>query len=80
MCRPETGKMKFGDDWSGIFIRGDNAKHYSIQLKQVLSDVGSEAGMFAKTTLKGLIELMESAHEHNDVKPQQLKSFEECQE
>lgn len=23
--RPETGPMQFGDDWPGIFIRGDEA-------------------------------------------------------
>lgn len=23
--RAETGPMKFGDDWTGVFIRGDNA-------------------------------------------------------
>jgi hypothetical protein len=26
--RPETGPMKFGDDWRGLFIRGDNAFYY----------------------------------------------------
>src|SRR5258708_6381349 len=25
MSRPETGVMQFGDDWPGVFIRGDNA-------------------------------------------------------
>jgi hypothetical protein len=23
--RPETGPLQFGDDWPGVFIRGDNA-------------------------------------------------------
>lgn len=23
--RPETGPMQFGEDWPGVFIRGDNA-------------------------------------------------------
>lgn len=23
--RPETGPMQFGDDWPGVFIRGDDA-------------------------------------------------------
>jgi hypothetical protein len=27
--RPETGPMQFGDDWCGIFIRGDNAFLYA---------------------------------------------------
>jgi hypothetical protein len=25
MGRAETGPMKFGDDWTGVFIRGDTA-------------------------------------------------------
>lgn len=25
MSRPESGSMQFGDDWPGVFIRGDNA-------------------------------------------------------
>lgn len=29
MNRPETGPMQFGEDWPGIFIRGDNAAHYA---------------------------------------------------
>lgn len=31
--RPETGVMQFGDDWPGVFIRGDNAFAYAIALK-----------------------------------------------
>ncbi len=27
--RPETGPMQFGDDWPGVFIRGDNALAFS---------------------------------------------------
>jgi len=76
--RPETGKMKFGDDWSGIFIRGDNAFNYHMQLKEVLKDNGGEFGIIAKHTIRDLIDLLESCEEHNDIKPQKLKSFEEC--
>ena len=30
--RAETGAMKFGDDWRGVFIRGDNAFHFAMVL------------------------------------------------
>lgn len=33
--RPETGPMQFGDDWPGIFIRGDNALFFARQLGAV---------------------------------------------
>ena len=33
--RVETGAVKFGDDWAGLFIRGDNA----IDLRQKIHDL-----------------------------------------
>lgn len=33
--RPETGPMQFGDDWPGVFIRGDNALFLARQLGAV---------------------------------------------
>lgn len=35
--RPETGPMQFGDDWPGVFIRGDNALHFAMELRGVLA-------------------------------------------
>jgi hypothetical protein len=35
--RIETGPVKFGDDWIGIFIRGDEAIGIATMLKQVTS-------------------------------------------
>lgn len=28
--------MQFGDDWPGVFIRGDNALHYAMALQMAL--------------------------------------------
>lgn len=33
--RPETGPMRFGDDWPGVFIRGDNAMAYAMTLRMM---------------------------------------------
>ena len=55
MQRVETGAVQFGDDWPGIFIRGDNAAHYSMALDSLLS------GSFDPMTtgvLSGLNELL----------------------
>lgn len=30
--RVETGPVRFGDDWTGVFIRGDNAFAYLLAL------------------------------------------------
>lgn len=38
--RVETGALQFGDDWPGLFIRGDSAAHYALNLQQLLTDIG----------------------------------------
>jgi hypothetical protein len=34
--RVETGPLKFGDDWTGVFIRGDDAMFTADMLRKVL--------------------------------------------
>ena len=34
--RVETGAVKFGDDWPGLFIRGDNAINLRRRIKDLL--------------------------------------------
>ena len=36
--RVETGPVQFGDDWPGVFIRGDNAGYYALVLCGVLAN------------------------------------------
>lgn len=36
--RVETGVVQFGNDWPGVFIRGDNALGYALALKSAKSD------------------------------------------
>lgn len=31
--RVETGAVQFGDDWPGLFIRGDNAFYYAMNIR-----------------------------------------------
>lgn len=33
MNRVETGVIQFGDDWPGVFIRGDNACHMAMLMR-----------------------------------------------
>jgi hypothetical protein len=37
--RPETGPMQFGEDWPGVFIRGDNAGYFALHLTMLLEMV-----------------------------------------
>jgi hypothetical protein len=34
--RVETGPLKFGDDWTGVFIRGDDAMFTADMLRKIL--------------------------------------------
>lgn len=36
--RVETGVVQFGNDWPGVFIRGDNALGYALALQSAKSD------------------------------------------
>lgn len=35
--RVETGPIQFGDDWPGVFIRGDNCAYYNLLLAEILN-------------------------------------------
>jgi hypothetical protein len=65
--RVETGPVKFGDDWTGVFIRGDNAFGMAMGLRALLSGASAPRSLLHNTlavvTLTGLIELLESANE-----------------
>jgi hypothetical protein len=64
--RVETGVVQFGDDWPGVFIRGDDAFNYANMLKAVLHS--TEAGSIARVATKELIDLLESSNVNNQSK------------
>jgi hypothetical protein len=43
--RVETGAVQFGDDWPGIFIRGDNAMYYAHLLNSIIDRLGKGVPM-----------------------------------
>ena len=55
--RVETGAVQFGDDWPGVFIRGDNAGYYALCLKSVLE---GNSNPIATHVLTGLQETLAS--------------------
>lgn len=61
--RPETGQMQFGDDWPGVFIRGDNAAHYMLTLRQALS--APDLHPLTRMTLEGLCGLLAGSNVHS---------------
>lgn len=66
--RAETGPMAFGEDWPGIFIRGDNAVYYSMMLRQYLADPNSKSE-FILQTLHGLADLLSGCKVTEDGDP-----------
>ena len=51
--RVETGAIQFGDDWPGVFIRGDMAFGYAMALEAVLNP-SEHRDVFAEATVRGL--------------------------
>ncbi len=65
--RVETGALEINDDWPGVFIRGDNAMHYAISVKQALTMLDAcdpeykQIDMFVRSALKSLQSLLASS-------------------
>lgn len=57
--RVETGPVQFGDDWPGVFIRGDNAFFYCMALRRAVSQLGDRD--LDGLMLKGLADLLSSS-------------------
>jgi len=55
--RVETGPVRFGDDWPGVFIRGDDTMGFRLTLQRVIAGT---AGLFELKSLARLNELLRS--------------------
>jgi hypothetical protein len=85
--RPENGPLRFGEDWPGVFIRGDDALNYAKGLSTLIARASlslRERNFLAPelAALVGLRELLASVQCTKGVAPartQQVKSWDECQ-
>jgi len=75
--RLETGKIRCDDDWSGVFIRGDEALGHATSIDFTLSDIKNIIHPVNREMLEALREVLKSASEHNGVDPQ-LVSMKQC--
>lgn len=55
--RIETGPIQFGDDWPGLFIRGDNAFYFAMSIQALVEDPNDP---LAKRVALGLISELKS--------------------
>jgi len=63
--RVETGPVMFGDDWPGVFIRGDNCFKYVSALREIIFDK-PDIGFITKAVLMGLLDTLESSNAQNN--------------
>jgi len=79
--RIETGSVQFGDDWPGVFIRGDNAAYYAMILKQFLDNPDMRKDNIIMTSvLNGLVSTLSGCivtSEGDPVDCQYIKDFNE---
>lgn len=63
--RVETGPVMFGDDWTGLFIRGDDAFGFALSLRAILDEVneGRNVTRIHKGVVEGLLSDLMSTRE-----------------
>jgi hypothetical protein len=57
----ETGVIRFGDDWPGVFISGDACVHYAQIIEMLLDEHGIMLSPLKCVALKNLAELLKSS-------------------
>lgn len=62
--RAETGPMRFGSDWRGIFIRGDDAISFLARIQHLINDV-KQKNIYAQN-LENIVDLLERALENEE--------------
>lgn len=78
--------MKFGDDWTGVFLRGDDAVPYGMMLEQLLKDVESRPRtpevMIPTIVLRSLVDRLLAANEFTGPKDerQTMLPFDEARQ
>jgi hypothetical protein len=83
--RAETGNMAFANDWTGVFIRGDNAFNYKnaldrlLQIMTTVPDANDNMSVISTSIVRELSELLGASNETGTLGPvQEMKMFEEC--
>ena len=64
--RVESGPIMFGDDWPGLFLRGDDCFRYTLALRELVLD-NAQIGFITKQVVLGLLEALESSDARNNV-------------
>ena len=54
--RTETGPVQFGDDWPGVFIRGDNTLNYALLLRNLIQRLEQDPD-YKREAFEGIFQL-----------------------
>lgn len=66
--RIETGPVQFGEDWPGVFIRGDNAMGFAAALRMhimLVEKFKSDGSPLTLSVMRSLLTLLESCNVRN---------------
>lgn len=86
--RPETGPMQFGDDWPGVFVRGDNASYCGFTVNQLLDAIAKEdwdtvkylGSPIMSGCLRGVFSCRANDVDSGKLSVQRMKPIEQCLE
>ena len=72
--RAESGPMQFGEDWPGLFLRGDDAFGLAMMIKTHLE----APGPITELGLRAYAAKLESCDVRKNITPDAMKPYEEC--
>ncbi len=80
--RPETGNMRFGNDWTGVFLRGDYAVPVSFYLRSTIESIekGEKLSVLHLSMLRGLAETLEDCRHRTGLPEAQMAVLAEKEE
>lgn len=83
--RAETGPVSFGDDWPGVFFRGDDAHGYAVAIEQIGDWLDADPRptgdiLLARQRLEALELLLLSSNHKTSVELTQLRPWAACTE
>lgn len=61
--RVETGVIQFGDDWQGLFIRGDDCSQLSLLIKDAIKEDLADKNPIVKVQLDAYLQLLAATRE-----------------
>lgn len=67
--------MVFGDDWPGVFIRGDNALYFASVLRRILSGAANDLD---RVSAADIVRALEASHVESGQAPQRMLAFDAC--